>query len=114
MSEGAFKKSDKSNQNSITNFNRIDKYLTSNDCRLELYYTDITIDLNDYKEPIKPYINSIFIQLNPTLFLKMNAYFMNQYFQNDDYLIFNFDEEDPLVQILYSRSRKGRKIRKTT
>ena len=92
-----------SKEDSVTNFNRIDKYLTSNDCRLELYYTDITIDLNDYKEPIKPYINSIFIQLNPTLFLKMNAYFMNQYFQNDDYLIFNFDEEDPLVQILYSR-----------
>ena len=90
-------------EDSVTNFNRIDKYLTSNDCRLELYYTDITIDLYDYEEPIKPYINSIFIQLNPTLFLKMNAYFMNQYFQNDNYLVFNFDEADPLVQILYSR-----------
>ena len=91
-------------EDSVTNFNRIDKYLTSNDCRLELYYTDITIDLNNYEEPIKSYINSIFVQLNPTVFLKMNAYFMNQYFQNDDFLIYVFDEEEPQLQILYSRN----------
>ena len=90
-------------EDSVTNFNRIDKYLTSNDCRLELYYTDITFDLNNYKEPIKTYINSIFLQLNPTLFLKMNVYFMNQYFLDDDYLLYVFDEGDPQIKILYSR-----------
>ena len=90
-------------EDSVENFNKIDNYLTSNDCKLELYYTDITIDLNNYKEPFKPYINSIFMQLNPTKFLKMNAYFLNQYFEDDDYLIYVFDEEDPQVTISYSR-----------
>ena len=87
----------------VENFNKIDKYLTSNDCRLELYYIDITINLNNYKEPIQPYIDSSFIQLNPTLFLKRNVYFMNQYFTNDYYLIYVFDEEKPNVTISYSR-----------
>ena len=85
------------------NFDRIDKYLTKNDCKLVIYYTDITFDLNNYKDPITPFINEIFIQLNPTLIIKMNAYFMNQYFSNDDYLIFNFDNEKPLTKTLYSR-----------
>jgi len=54
-----------SKNDSIELFNIIDKYLTEMDCRLELYYTDVTIDFDNYGEPIKPYINSVFIQLNP-------------------------------------------------
>ena len=50
----------------------IDEYLRSNDCKLQFYYIDITIDLGNYEEPIKPVLNSIFIQLNPTLFIKRN------------------------------------------
>ena len=85
------------------NFDRIDKYLTENDCKLVVYYTDITFDLDNYKDPIKPFLNEVFMQLNPTLYLKMNAYFMNQYFSDDDYLIFNFDETKPITKTLYSR-----------
>jgi len=66
-----------SKNNSVDLFQKIDRYLTEQDCKLQLYYTDITIDFDDYKEPIKPYINSVFIQLNPTLFLKMNVFFKN-------------------------------------
>ena len=87
-----------SKEDSATNFQKIDDYLISNDCKLQVYYSDITIDLDNYEEPIQPFLNALFIQINPSLFLKMNAYFMNQYFQNDNYLVFNFDEADPLVQ----------------
>ena len=56
---------------------------------------DIIIDLDNYKEPIKQYLNEIFIQLNPTLFIKRNMFYMNQYFTNDDYLLFIFGDEEP-------------------
>jgi len=94
-----------SKNGSIELFQKIDKYLTEQDCKLQLYYTDVTIDFDNYKEPIKPYINSVFIQLNPTLYLKMNVFFKNQYFNNDDFLLFTFDEEEGETSIhtLFSR-----------
>jgi hypothetical protein len=93
-----------SKNDSIELFRKIDRYLTEQDCRLELYYTDVTIDFDNYEEPIKPYINSVFIQLNPTLFLKMNVYFKNQYFNNDNFLLFVFDEEEETtIHTLFSR-----------
>ena len=36
----------------------IEEYLKANDCKLEMYYTDITIDLYNHDEPIKPFLNS--------------------------------------------------------
>jgi len=93
-----------SKNDSVELFQKIDRYLTEQDCRLELYYTDATIDFDNYKEPINPYINSVFIQLNPTLFLKMNVYFKNQYFNNDNFLLFVFDEEQKTtIHTLFSR-----------
>ena len=92
-----------SKEDSETNFQKIDDYLISNDCKLQVYYSDITIDLDNYEEPIQPYLNDIFIQINPSLFLKMNAFFMNQYFENDNYLLSNFGEDLPIVKTLFSR-----------
>ena len=83
----------------------IDKFLKNSDCKLQLYYTDITIDLYDYKEPIKPFLNSLFIQLNPTLYIKRNVYFMNQYLYDDDEILAVFNEEQKPKQMktLFSR-----------
>ena len=83
----------------------VEEYLKKNDCQLQMFYTDITIDLYDYKEPIRPFINSFFIQLNPTLFIKRNMFFMNQYLYDDDELITVFDEEQTPKQMktLFSR-----------
>ena len=92
-----------SKEDSEENFNRIDDYLTENDCKIVIYYTDITFDLNNYEEPIKPFLSEIFMQLNPILFLKMNAYFMNQYFADDDYMFFNLEDNKPITRTLYSR-----------
>ena len=83
----------------------VEEYLKKNDCQLQMFYTDITIDLYDYKEPIRPFINSFLIQLNPTLFIKRNMFFMNQYLYDDDELITVFDEEQTPKQMktLFSR-----------
>ena len=50
----------------------IERFLFHNDCKLQFVYTDIIIDLDSYENPIAQYLNEIFIQLNPTLFIKRN------------------------------------------
>ena len=87
------------------NLDNIEEYLFNNDCKLQLYYTDINIDLDNYSHPIVPYLGSAFIQLNPTLFIKRNIYFMNQYLTDDDWLfgIINDDKKHIQIKTLYSR-----------
>ena len=86
-------------------FNNIEEYLKINDCKLQMVYRDITIDLSNYKEPIKPFLNDFFIQLNPTLFIKRNVFFMNQYLYDDDSILTVFDEGQTAkeVKTLFSR-----------
>ena len=83
----------------------LDRFLFQNDCKFNLVYTDIIIDLNNYKEPVKQFLNNIFIQLNPILLVKRNMFFMNQYFLNDNYLIWIFNDEKDQSErkSLYSR-----------
>ena len=92
-----------SKEESKSNLDKIDKYLKANDCKLQLYYPDIQIDVHNFKNPIKPFLNSIFIQLNPTLFIKMNAFIMNQYFIDDNFLVYILKDEDPKVKAFLSR-----------
>ena len=51
----------------------LDRFLLENDCKFKLDYTDVIIDLNNYKEPITQYLNEFFIQLNPNLYTKRNV-----------------------------------------
>jgi len=85
--------------------NEIERFLFENDCKFHIVYTDIIIDLDNYKNPITQYLNDeIFVQLNPTLFIKKNIFFMNQAFTNDDYLMFLIGEDETLeTKTLYSR-----------
>ena len=91
--------------NSSKILNELDRFLFQNDCKFNLVYTDIIIDLNNYEEPVKQFLNNIFIQLNPTLLVKRNMFFMNQYFLNDNYLIWIFNDEDNKddAKAIYSR-----------
>ena len=86
-------------------FDSVDEYLSENDCKIQIVYTDITIDLSNYEEPIKPFLNSFFIQLSPILFIKRNVFFMNQYLYDDDQLltIFNEEEKPKQMKTLFSR-----------
>ena len=70
-------------KNNETNDKIIDDYLARYDCKLQIYYTDIRLDLGDYKKPFSYIINSMFLQLNPSLIQKKNIYYMNYYLEND-------------------------------
>ena len=90
--------------NNDTNLDNIEEFLFINDCKLQIVYTEKTVDLDNYEEPIKSYLNEIFIQLNPTLYIKRNMFFMNQYLVNDDNLfgLFN-DLDNSTITPLHSR-----------
>ena len=94
-----------SKYDNLDNLDNIEEFLFQNDCKLQIVYTDTTIDLNNYKEPIKNHLNEEFIQLNPTLFIKRNMFLMNQYLTDDDAILFNLfrDLNYSFTTILYSR-----------
>ena len=75
---------------------RIHNYLLENDCKFQIYYSDNTIDIVDYKNPIKSYVEASFIQLNPLLSIRRNIFFMNQYLYDDDFLISVFQDENEI------------------
>ena len=92
--------------NSRELLDKIDDYLHGNDCKFQIYYVDNTIDIDDYRNPIKSYVEAIFIQINPTLSIRRNLYFMNQYLFDDDNLFWVFSEDDDeasLSKTLFSR-----------
>ena len=84
---------------------KIDNYLYENDCKFQIYYSDNSVDIEDYKNPIKSYVEAVFIQLNPTLSIRRNLYFMNQYLIDDDswLWVFNDDNEAKIKRTLFSR-----------
>ena len=86
--------------------NKIENYLIENDCKLQIYYVDKTIDIDDYENPIKSYLETDFIQLNPTLSIRKNIYFMNQHLYDDDAfisLINSQNDEESELSSIYSR-----------
>ena len=84
--------------NSQELLDKIDNYLLENDCKLQIYYSDNTIDVSDYKNPIKSYVEASFIQLNPTLSIRRNIFFMNQYLYDDDFLVSVFQDENEVYR----------------
>ena len=58
-------------------FNKINNLLLNNESKLQLYYTDISLDLTDYNNPINNYLNSLFLEPNPTLIQK-KEYFLHE------------------------------------
>ena len=92
--------------NSKKLLDKIEGYLIENDCKLQIYYIDKTIDIDDYKNPIKSYLETDFIQLNPTLSIRRNMYFMNQHLYDEDSYILVFNdqnEKETQLSSLYSR-----------
>ena len=82
----------------------INNYLVENDCKLQFYYTDITIDVDDYKEPISSVLNSMFIQLDPTMIKKRNILFMNYHLTDEDSALHVLaGEEEPTIKTGLSR-----------
>ena len=91
---------------SKTLFDKIESYLIENDCKLQIYYIDKTVDIDDYGSPIKGYLETDFIQINPTLSTRRNMYFMNQHLYDEDTflsLLHDQKNEDSKLSSLYSR-----------
>ena len=53
-------------------------------CALQFYYKDYSIDIENYLNPIKPILNSIFLQINPNFNTKKNIYFMKYHFTTEN------------------------------
>ena len=83
--------------------NEIERFLFYNDCKLNIAFIDMIINLDNYENPIKKFVNDeIFIQLNPAFYIKKNIYFMNQEFTNDNYLFFLIGDKSPVKNSIYS------------
>ena len=52
----------------------IKDYLLDNDCKIEVFYIDVTIDVDDYEKPIKPFLNEVFLQLDQDFHVRMNTF----------------------------------------
>ena len=78
-----------------TFFETIDNFLLQNDCKLQFYYTDISADLSNFKEPITSYINSLFLQLNANLIQEKNVFFMNYHLYNESKFLHIFENDNP-------------------
>ena len=96
------------NLNSNLNLFDINNFLEKNECRLQIIYTDININLNDYKNPIKSFLSSIYIDLFSSTLILQDIYFMKHYLFNDDYLfgVFNEENSKPGIYISFSRYEK--------
>ena len=83
----------------------INDYLIENDCKLQFYYTDITINIDKVKNPFSSVLNSMFLQLDPTLVQKKNVYFAN-YHLYDDKLFIHFSNvpEKEMIKTGLSRT----------
>ena len=91
--------------NSQELLDKITDYMIENDCKLQMYYVDNTVDIADYEDPIKSYVEAVFIQLNPTMSIRRNIYFMNEHLYDDNYLFWVFGDDDNAryVKTLFSR-----------
>ena len=67
--------------------NSANNFLKEKDCKLQFYYKDYILDMQNYLHPIKPILNSLFIQINPGFTVKKNVYFMKYHFENNNKLI---------------------------
>ena len=61
-------------------FNNIDEYLLENDCKLQVIFTDITINLSNYKEPIKPFLIFFFYTIKSYFIHKKKCLFYESIF----------------------------------
>ena len=59
-----------SKNHSEEHYEKITTFLMQNDCKLQYYYTDTILDIDDFKNPITSFMDSMFLQLNPQLYIK--------------------------------------------
>ena len=63
--------------------------LTTNDCTFQLYHIDYGIDINNFNNPVTPYLRQEFLKLSPVDFNKMEIYYLTEKFMTDKNYFFN-------------------------
>ena len=94
-------------QDNETHNNLINDYLMKYDCKLQFYHKDISLDLNNVDEPFSSFLNSLFLQLVPTLVQKKNILFMN-YHLFDDNLYLHIGGDDKIMMTNESKTGLSR------
>ena len=64
-----------SKENSIEYWENIKDILINYECRYEIYYIDTTINVYDYNNPVKQYLNQGYAILKPNTYIKHNYFF---------------------------------------
>lgn len=63
--------------------------LTQQECLLKAYFIDVAIDVNDFKNPTRFFLNSKFVALKPGGFVKWNMFFKLNLFETFENFLFN-------------------------
>ena len=63
--------------------------LTTDDCTFQLYHIDYGIDINNFNNPVTPYLRQEFLKLSPIDLNKMEIYYLTQRFMTDKNYFFN-------------------------
>ena len=101
-----------SKDNSEQHYEKINTLLMQNDCKLQYYYTDTILNIDDYQNPITYFMDSMFLQLNPQLYMKKNIYYLNYHLYNyssfihdlDWFSLFKSNDPEPIDQVGLSRT----------
>ena len=87
-----------------TDPDEVQTILKNHECRLEIYHVDTTINVYDYKNPVKRYIASEFSTLKANTIHKMNLFFKLQSFTSYENYLFDKYSRKYYVAFSYAES----------
>ena len=70
-------------------FEELNNVLENSECRYEVFHIDTSINVYDYKNPVRRFVTGEFTVLKPDEFMKMNIYFKTIIFNSDENYLFN-------------------------
>ena len=71
-----------SGMNTLENYEDIQNTLLNYECDFNMYFVDVAVDLYDYRNPIKRFMNTKFVALKAEEYVKMNLDFHLQKFDS--------------------------------
>ena len=96
-------------ENSSELYNEFREILLNYECKFEIFYVDTTINVYDFKNPVKTYLNQAYNILLPDSLLKYNYFFKKISFQSHDNLL--FDTYDLGSYLGFSRTEEYRQLK---
>ena len=63
--------------------------LTMNDCTFQLYHSDTGVNIENYLNPLQPYLRQEFLKLNPISINKMEIYYLTEKFMSYEHYLLN-------------------------